>query len=64
MEQLKGKVEGSVLMIPDVMLKEGKGVFIDDMTLDCLQRGLGKNAVVFESSPEGLYEAVRLIKAS
>jgi putative radical SAM enzyme (TIGR03279 family) len=61
--QLNGMVKGSVLLIPDVMLKEGQGVFIDDMTLDCLQRGLGREVIVFKSSPEGLYEALRRIKA-
>ncbi len=41
LEQLKGKSLGSKLVIPDVMLRADKEVFLDDMTLEELSEGLG-----------------------
>jgi NifB/MoaA-like Fe-S oxidoreductase len=32
-EQLKGKEKGSVILIPDVMLKDGD-IFLDDLTVE------------------------------
>lgn len=39
-KQLKGKELGDKLLIPDVMLKEGKNVFLDDVSIDKLEREL------------------------
>lgn len=61
MEQLKGVVAGSEVLIPDVMLKEGGGVFIDNMTLYDLQKGLGREVIAFEANPNGLYKTLRLL---
>ncbi len=44
-----------ILLIPDVMLKEGEGVFLDDMTLDMLAEKLGCRVEAFVATPEGLY---------
>lgn len=50
---------GSCLLVPDVMLKEGEGVFLDDVSLDELQRRVGCQVLVFDSTPEGCYRALR-----
>lgn len=48
----------SAVVVPDVMLKEGEGVFIDDVTLGDLQTALGIRVEVCDSTPSGLYRAV------
>lgn len=49
---------GEALLIPDVMLKEGEGVFLDDMSLDDLQRRAGCLVLSFDSTPRGCYRAL------
>lgn len=39
-KQLKGKELGDKLLIPDIMLQEGKNVFLDDISIDELEREL------------------------
>jgi NifB/MoaA-like Fe-S oxidoreductase len=55
-ENLKGTDRGSVLLIPDVMLKEGEGLFLDEMSLDDIKAELLCEVHSFESSPEGFYQ--------
>lgn len=47
------------LLIPSVMLKEGAGVFLDDLTPDQLSRSLRMPVMVFDASPSGLYRTLR-----
>jgi len=54
-DALSGRNTGDVIIIPDVMLKEGEGVFLDDMTVEDLQAALKKEVVVVESTPWGIY---------
>jgi len=54
-EGLKGVAPGSLLLIPDVMLKEGEGLFLDEMNLAGIAAALLCEAHVFEASPEGFY---------
>lgn len=56
---LKAKTLGDAVLVPDVVLKEGEGVFLDDMTLDELRNALGIPVIVVESTPAGIYEALR-----
>ena len=56
---LQGVELGELVLVPDVMIKEGEGVFLDDLSLDDLQDALGKPVLVVESTPFGIYEAVR-----
>ena len=58
---LAGLDVGSCLLVPDVMLKEGEGVFLDDVTLDELERMVGCPVIVFDSTPGGCYKALRSI---
>ena len=56
---LTGSDIGSSLFVPDVMLKEGEGVFLDDVSLADLERRVGCPVVVFDSTPGGFYAALR-----
>jgi NifB/MoaA-like Fe-S oxidoreductase len=56
---LKGRELGEVVLIPDVMLKEGEGVFLDDLTVGELHEALGTRVVVAEATPRGIHEAVK-----
>lgn len=56
---LSGKDVGSCLLVPDVMLKEGEGVFLDNVSLDELERRIGCPIIVFDSTPGGCYKALR-----
>lgn len=59
---LAGVEIGAALLIPDVMLKEGEGIFLDDMTLDALGKQLGCQVVQFEADPRGFYRALKELK--
>jgi NifB/MoaA-like Fe-S oxidoreductase len=50
---------GSCLLVPDVMLKEGEGVFLDDVTVEQLEQRIGCPVVVFDSTPRGCYKSLR-----
>ena len=56
---LKGKDIGRALLVPDVMLKEGEGVFLDDITLAELEQLLGCRVLPFDATPQGCYRAIR-----
>ncbi|MCM0084484.1 DUF512 domain-containing protein [Geomonas sp. Red32] len=55
---LKGEPLGDLILVPDVMLKEGEGVFLDDLTVEDLERELGTAVEVVESTPFGIYDAL------
>jgi len=57
--ELRGKELGEALLIPEVMLKEGEGCFLDDLTPADLSRELGLPVVVFQPTPAGFYKAMR-----
>lgn len=44
--QLKGKVNGERLIIPDVMLRESSNVFLDDTTVEEVEKELGAQIMV------------------
>lgn len=47
-----------VLLIPDVVLREGDDVFLDDVSLKDLEKALGVKTIVIESTPRGLATAI------
>lgn len=61
-EALKGRELGDAVFIPDVMLKEGEGVFLDDVSLSELREALGVRVEVVESTPDGIYQALRAVR--
>lgn len=62
---LQGVDIGAGLLVPDVMIKEGEGLFLDDVSLEELEKRLGCRVVTFDSTPQGCCRALRgLAKAS
>jgi putative radical SAM enzyme (TIGR03279 family) len=47
-----------VLLIPDVVMREGDEVFLDDISRQDIEDVLGVKAVVIESTPKGLVDAI------
>lgn len=47
-----------VVILPDVMLKEGEGLFLDDLSIPDLEREMGVSVLVSDSSPAGLYSLI------
>lgn len=56
LEELKGLEPGTLLLIPDVMLKEGESLFLDDLSLADLAKSLHCVPHVFSSSAAGFYQ--------
>jgi putative radical SAM enzyme (TIGR03279 family) len=50
---------GDVLLIPDVVMREGQEVFLDDVSRQDLEEFLKVRSEVIESTPAGLLEALR-----
>lgn len=55
---LRGRAPGDLVLIPDVMLKEGERVFLDGLSPADLERELHTPVRVVESSPRGIYSAI------
>jgi putative radical SAM enzyme (TIGR03279 family) len=54
--QLAEQDLGDILMIPDVMLREGEEVFLDDVSIDELVERFGKQVEVVAADPWGLWD--------
>jgi NifB/MoaA-like Fe-S oxidoreductase len=61
---LSGLEIGRALLVPDVMLKEGEGVFLDDVSLKTLKEKLGCRVMTFDTTPLGLYRVLRQLAKS
>ncbi len=64
LKELQGLETGSLLLIPDVMLKEGEGLFLDEVTLDDIAKELQCEPNVFNASPEGFYQKLLELSVS
>jgi len=58
---LRGASLGQALLIPDVVLREGEDLLLDDMTLKDLERELGVRAIKIASTPWGLLEGLEAL---
>jgi NifB/MoaA-like Fe-S oxidoreductase len=56
---LEGVEIGRALLVPDVMLKEDEGIFLDDVTVGVLEKRLGCRVMTFDTTPQGLYRALK-----
>jgi NifB/MoaA-like Fe-S oxidoreductase len=61
--QLRGRPLGESLLVPDVMLKEGEDVFLDDLSLLDLERELGVHVSKVSSTPWGILEGIEDLAA-
>jgi putative radical SAM enzyme (TIGR03279 family) len=55
---LSGLDPGQAVLIPDVMLRRGAAVFLDDLTPADIQQALGVRVLVIPATPRGLCDAV------
>lgn len=58
---LKGRDLGDAVLIPDVMLKDGEGLFLDDLSVAELAEALSTKVVVAEATPQGICVAIKEI---
>ncbi len=58
LKTLIGKVKGDCLLIPNVMLKDGDGIFLDNLTLKDLEENLQIGVKAIEPTPEGLLKGI------
>jgi putative radical SAM enzyme (TIGR03279 family) len=56
---LKGQELGELVLLPGVMLKEGEGCFLDNLTPADVSQELGRPMVSFDGTPSGLYTTLR-----
>ena len=54
-DAMKGLAPGDAILLPDVMLKEGEGLFLDNLSVSNLSEALGVHVTAFNSSPAGFY---------
>lgn len=62
--QLAGQTMPETVLLPDVMLKEGEGYLLDDMTVAELSNRLGSCIIPFDSTPTGLYKQLQQLSSS
>ncbi len=55
-EQLAGDSLGDVLLVPDVMLRDGDGLFLDDIHISDLAERLGVEVEVVSADPWGVWD--------
>lgn len=56
--QLRGRELGERLLIPQSMLRDGEGVFLDDVTVDEVERELGVRVIPVEQDGYELFKAM------
>lgn len=61
---LEGVEIGRALLVPDVMLKEGEDLFLDDMPLQVLGEQCDCEVMAFDTTPQGLYRMLKLLAAT
>lgn len=64
MRTLSGNVkEDEILLIPDIVMREGHEVFLDDVSRRDVEMALGVRTVMVESGPQGLVDRICAIGA-
>ncbi len=58
MKQLKGKELGDYLMLPDVLLRNGENVLLDDITVDDIKNTLQTEIRIVQSDGKSLINAI------
>jgi len=59
--ELKGKPLGNALLVPDVVLREGEDLLLDDLSLSDLERELGVDVIKVPSTPWGVLEGLEAL---
>jgi len=58
LEQLAGLDLGNGLLLPDVLLKDGERLLLDDVSVDQLEQALGVPVLPVDSSPWGVLDGL------
>jgi putative radical SAM enzyme (TIGR03279 family) len=59
MRALSGHVQSDdILLIPDIVMKEGHEVFLDDVSRQEIEEILGVKSVIIEPTPSGIFDAL------
>jgi putative radical SAM enzyme (TIGR03279 family) len=59
MRALSGHIQGDdILLIPDIVMKEGHEVFLDDVSRQEIEEILGVKSIIIESTPSGFVDAL------
>jgi NifB/MoaA-like Fe-S oxidoreductase len=61
LQQLQGRDLGAAVLLPDVLLKEGGQLLLDDLTLDDLCERLQVPVLPVESTPWGVLDGLELL---
>ncbi len=59
LKTIVGKTKADCLLVPDVMLREGTDVFLDNVSLKDMAESLGINVRAIEPTPEGLLRGIK-----
>jgi putative radical SAM enzyme (TIGR03279 family) len=59
--ELSGKVDGKILLLPDVLLREGTEVLLDDMTIAELELHLNATLELVPAEPWGLWDTMETL---
>jgi putative radical SAM enzyme (TIGR03279 family) len=59
LKTLVGKTKADYLLVPNVVLKNGEDVFLDNVTLKDMEESLGIQTIPIEPSPAGLMKGVK-----
>ena len=57
-KQLSGKIESGIAVIPSVMLRSGTDIFLDDLTVSDVERGLNAKIIVTDGTGDDLWNTI------
>lgn len=57
-KQLSGKIESGIAVIPGVMLRSGTDIFLDDLTVSDVERGLNAKIIVTDGTGDDLWNTI------
>ncbi len=58
LKAVMGKTKADCLLVPNVVLRNGSGLFLDNVSLKDLEENLGMKVYPIEPTPEGLLEGI------
>ncbi len=58
LKTIMGRTRADCLLVPDVTLRHGQNVFLDNVTLNDMEESLGMKVITIESTPEGLLKGI------
>jgi len=58
LKTIVGKTKADCLLVPDVVLRDGDNIFLDNVTLKDMEESLGMQVRTIEPTPEGLLKGI------